>query len=50
MAVHNNQEVDTAVHECLKMEEPNFSHDRIFKLIPSWDTSIKVLAGYDEKL
>jgi len=27
---HNNEEVDTAVHEWLQMPKPNFCHDGIF--------------------
>lgn len=32
------------------MQESNFAHGRIFKLVPSWDKNIIALADYDKKL
>jgi hypothetical protein len=38
-----------AIRECLRMQEPDFYRDGIFKLVPRWDKSIHVLRDYAEK-
>jgi hypothetical protein len=32
-----NNEMEMAILKGLKMQEPDFAHDRILKLVPSWD-------------
>jgi hypothetical protein len=46
---HNNEEVEMAVGEWLRMQEPDFYRDGIFKLVPKWDKCINVLGDYAEK-
>jgi hypothetical protein len=46
---HNNEEVEIAVDEWLRMQKPNFYRDGIFKLVPRWDKCINVLGDYIEK-
>jgi hypothetical protein len=46
---HNNEEVEMAVGEWLRMQEPDFYRDGIFKLVPRWDKCINVLRDYVEK-
>jgi hypothetical protein len=46
---HNNEEVEMAVGERLRMQEPDFYRDGIFKLVPRWDKCISVLGDYVEK-
>jgi hypothetical protein len=35
-----------AVYEWLRMQEPDFYRDGIFKLVPRWDKCILVLGDY----
>jgi len=37
---HNNKEVEMAILNGLKTQEPDSAHDRILKLVPSWDKCI----------
>jgi hypothetical protein len=46
---HNNEKVEIAVGEWLRMQEPDFYRDGIFKLVPRSDKSINVLGDYVEK-
>jgi hypothetical protein len=46
---HKNKEVEMAAGEWLRMQEPDFYHGRIFKLVPRWDKCINVLGDYAEK-
>jgi hypothetical protein len=46
---HNNEEVEMAVGEWLRMQEPDFYRDGIFKLVPRWDKCISVLGDRVEK-
>jgi hypothetical protein len=45
----SSEEVEMAVSEWLRMQEPNFFGDGIFKLMPRWDKCITVLGDYVEK-
>jgi hypothetical protein len=38
-----------AVREWLRMQEPDFYRDEIFKLLPRWDKCIRVLGNYAKK-
>jgi hypothetical protein len=46
---HNNEEVEMAVGEWFRMQEPDFYRDGIFKLVPRWDKCTNVLGDYVEK-
>jgi hypothetical protein len=46
---HNNEEVEMVAGEWLRMQEPDFYRDGIFKLVPRWDKCINVLGDYVEK-
>jgi hypothetical protein len=39
---HSFEEVEMAVREWLRMQEPDFYPDGIFKLVPRWDKCISV--------
>jgi hypothetical protein len=38
-----------AVRKWLRMQQPDFYSDGIFKFVPSWDKCINVLGDYVEK-
>jgi hypothetical protein len=46
---HNNEEVEMALRDLLRMQEPYFYRDGIFKVVPKWDKFISVLGNYVEK-
>jgi predicted CopG family antitoxin len=41
--------MEMAVSELMRMQEPDFYSDVIFKLVPRWDKCINVLWDYFEK-
>jgi hypothetical protein len=45
---HNNEEVEMAILKGLKMQQPDCPHDRILKLVPSWDKCTWAPADDDE--
>jgi hypothetical protein len=46
---HSNEEAEMAVRGLLRMQEPDFYRDGIFKLVPRWEKCISVLGDYFEK-
>ena len=42
---HNNEEVEVAVREWLRMQERDLYHDRIFRLVPRYNSCISLLVG-----
>jgi hypothetical protein len=46
---HDNKE-EMAVRETLRMQEPDFYRDGIFKFVPRWHKCINVLEDYVGKL
>jgi hypothetical protein len=48
--LHSNGEVEMAVGEWLRVQEPDCYRDGIFKLVPKWDKCINVLGEYVKKL
>jgi hypothetical protein len=40
----------TAVGEWVRMQEPDFYREGIFKLVPRWDKCISVLVEYVERI
>jgi hypothetical protein len=40
---HNNEKVKMSIGEWLRMQEPDFYWDGIFKLVPGWDKCVSVL-------
>jgi hypothetical protein len=47
--IHNNEEVELAFGNWLRIQEPDFYRDGVFKLVPRWDKCINVLGDYVEK-
>jgi hypothetical protein len=43
-----NEEEEMAVREQLRIQQPDFYRDVIFKLAPNWDKCTSVLADYVE--
>jgi hypothetical protein len=37
--LHEDEEVEMAVGDWLRMQEPDFYSDGIFKLVPRWDNA-----------
>jgi hypothetical protein len=46
---HSNEEVQMAVREWLRVQEPDFYSDGVFKLVPRWDKCISVLGDHVNK-
>jgi hypothetical protein len=40
---HSNEEVEMVVRELLRMQQPDFYREGIFKLVPEWDKCINIL-------
>jgi hypothetical protein len=45
---HNKQEVETAIHKWLQMEQPNFYCNTTQKLVTAWKKCINMLKAYKE--
>jgi hypothetical protein len=46
---YSNEEAEMAVSEWLRMQEPDFYRDGLFKFVPRWDKRSDVLGDYVEK-
>lgn len=51
VAFHSNEKLEMAVRELLRIQDPVFYRDRVFKLVPRWDkyNRISVLRDCVEK-
>jgi hypothetical protein len=47
--LHSNHEVEVAVHKVMWMQEPDFDHGRIFKVMPRLGKYINMLGHYFEE-